>query len=132
MLVPKRFSRRTKKFRGACGKEKLLASLVGQRPAAYLSGLRVCFDQIYPQPSGGTGGTHRHIMESPFIRGTLSKLGAWDLHGDHRYEFSKNGMRSNFFQRIAKVHRSHIRESDDRNHEFRFQPVEDGICQSAA
>ena len=54
--------------------------------------LATAFDHIYLQPSGDVGLTGI-ILESPFIKGTLSKLGL-TLHGDHRYEY-KNAL--NFF-----------------------------------
>src|ERR1700744_468901 len=47
--------------------------------------LATAFDQIYLQPSGDVGLTGL-IMESPFIKGTLNKLGV-TFHGDHRYEY---------------------------------------------
>src|SRR5258708_9942761 len=47
--------------------------------------LATAFDQIYLQPSGDVGLTGI-IMESPFIKGTISKLGV-TFHGDHRYDF---------------------------------------------
>ena len=47
--------------------------------------LATAFDQIYLQPSGDVGLTGL-IMESPFIKGTLGKLGV-TFHGDHRYEY---------------------------------------------
>ena len=43
------------------------------------------FDQIYLQPSGDIGLTG-FMLESPFITGTLEKLGM-RFHGDHRYEY---------------------------------------------
>src|SRR3981081_1018517 len=54
--------------------------------------LATAFDHIYLQPSGDVGLTGV-IMESPFVKGTLSKLGM-TFHGDHRYEY-KNAL--NFF-----------------------------------
>jgi protease IV len=54
--------------------------------------LATAFDHIYLQPSGDVGLTGI-IMESPFIKGTLSKLGV-TFHGDHRYEY-KNAL--NFY-----------------------------------
>ena len=54
--------------------------------------LATAFDEIYLQPSGDVGLTGI-IMESPFIKGTLSKLGV-TFHGDHRYEY-KNAL--NFY-----------------------------------
>jgi len=47
--------------------------------------LATAFDHIYLQPSGDVGLTGI-ILESPFIKGTLSKLGV-TFHGDHRYEY---------------------------------------------
>ncbi|MBV9608907.1 MAG: S49 family peptidase, partial [Acidobacteria bacterium] len=47
--------------------------------------LATAFDQIYLQPSGDIGLTGV-LMESPFIKGTLAKLGT-QFHGDHRYEY---------------------------------------------
>src|SRR6202051_4465013 len=51
--------------------------------------LATAFDHIYLQPSGDVGLTGI-IMESPFIKDTLSKLGM-TFHGDHRYEY-KNAL----------------------------------------
>ncbi len=47
--------------------------------------LATAFDQIYLQPSGDVGLTGI-MLESPFIKGTLAKLGM-TFHGDHRYEY---------------------------------------------
>ena len=47
--------------------------------------LATAFDQIYLQPSGDIGLTGI-LFESPFIKGTLAKLGT-QFHGDHRYEY---------------------------------------------
>src|SRR6478672_2644612 len=47
--------------------------------------LATAFDQIYLQPSGDIGLTG-FILESPFVTGTLEKLGM-RFHGDHRYEY---------------------------------------------
>jgi protease-4 len=51
--------------------------------------LATAFDHIYLQPSGDVGLTGI-IMESPFIKDALSKLGM-TFHGDHRYEY-KNAL----------------------------------------
>jgi protease IV len=51
--------------------------------------LATAFDQIYLQPSGDIGLTGI-ILESPFVKGTLAKLGM-TFHGDHRYEY-KNAL----------------------------------------
>ncbi len=47
--------------------------------------LATSFDQIYLQPSGDVQLTGV-LMESPFVKGTLDKLGM-KFHGDHRYEY---------------------------------------------
>ncbi|HKW24925.1 MAG TPA: S49 family peptidase, partial [Terriglobales bacterium] len=47
--------------------------------------LATAFDQIYLQPSGDIGLTGL-MLESPFLSGTLQKLGM-PFHGDHRYEY---------------------------------------------
>jgi protease-4 len=47
--------------------------------------LATAFDQIYLQPSGDIGLTGV-ILESPFVKNTLAKLGM-KFHGDHRYEY---------------------------------------------
>ena len=60
--------------------------------------LATAFDPIYLQPSGDVGLTGI-IMESPFIKGALSKLGV-TFHGDHRYEY-KNAL--NFFNPSSNV-----------------------------
>jgi len=79
--------------------------------------LATAFDQIYLQPSGDVGLTGI-IMESPFIKGTLSKLGV-TFHGDHRYEY-KNAL--NFFTE-TKYTGPH-KEAIDRDHDFMVQPDE--------
>ncbi len=47
--------------------------------------IATAFDQIWLQPSGDIGLTG-NMLESPFVKGTLNKLGA-SFHGDHRYEY---------------------------------------------
>ncbi len=47
--------------------------------------LATAFDHIYLQPSGDVGLTGI-LWETPFIKGTLAKLGV-TFHGDHRYEY---------------------------------------------
>src|SRR5690348_4270692 len=56
---------------------------VGPGNKAYY--LATAFDQIYLQPSGDIGLTGL-MLESPFLSGTLQKLGM-PFHGDHRYEY---------------------------------------------
>ncbi|HEV8524746.1 MAG TPA: signal peptide peptidase SppA [Terriglobales bacterium] len=51
--------------------------------------LATAFDEIWLQPSGDIGLTGA-IAESPFLRGTLEKLGM-RFRGDHRYEY-KNAL----------------------------------------
>jgi protease-4 len=51
--------------------------------------LATAFDQIYLQPSGDVGLTGI-MLEAPFVKGTLEKLGM-RFHGDHRYEY-KNAL----------------------------------------
>src|SRR5467141_1548265 len=51
--------------------------------------LATSFDQIYMQPSGDIGLTGL-MLESPFVKGTLEKLGM-RFHGDHRYQY-KNAL----------------------------------------
>src|ERR1700693_1940043 len=85
--------------------------------------LATAFDQIYVQPSGDVGLTGI-IMESPFIKGTLSKLGL-TLHGDHRYEY-KNAF--NFFTE-TKYTGPH-KEAMTAIMTSWFNQMKDGICQA--
>jgi protease IV len=85
--------------------------------------LATAFDQIYLQPSGDVGLTGI-IMESPFIKGTLSKLGM-TFHGDHRYEY-KNAL--NFFteNKYTPPHR----EAMAGIMTSWFNQMKEGICQA--
>src|ERR1700692_2887010 len=85
--------------------------------------LATAFDQIYVQPSGDVGLTGI-IMESPFIKGTLSKLGV-TFHGDHRYEY-KNAL--NFFTE-TKYTAPH-KEAMTAIMTSWFNQMKDGICQA--
>ena len=85
--------------------------------------LATAFDQIYLQPSGDVGLTGI-IMESPFIKGTLSKLGM-TFHGDHRYEY-KNAL--NFFTE-SKYTPPH-REAMTTIMTSWFNQMKEGICQA--
>src|SRR5258708_7721104 len=85
--------------------------------------LATAFDQIYLQPSGDVGLTGI-IMESPFIKGTLSKLGV-TFHGDHRYEY-KNAL--NFFTE-TKYTGPH-KEAMNAIMTSWFNQMKDGICQA--
>jgi len=85
--------------------------------------LATAFDQIYLQPSGDVGLTGI-IMESPFIKGTLSKLGM-TFHGDHRYEY-KNAL--NFYTE-SKYTTPH-KEAMTALMTSWFDQMKDGICQA--
>src|SRR6266481_1470023 len=85
--------------------------------------LATAFDHIYLHPSGDVGLTGI-IMESPFIKGTLSKLGL-TLHGDHRYEY-KNAL--NFFTE-SKYTGPH-KEAMTAIMTSWFTQMKDGICQA--
>src|SRR5208337_1368103 len=85
--------------------------------------LATAFDHIYLQPSGDVGLTGI-IMESPFIKGTLSKLGV-TFHGDHRYEY-KNAL--NFFTE-TKYTGPH-KEAMTAIMTSWFSQMKDGICQA--
>jgi protease IV len=85
--------------------------------------LATAFDQIYLQPSGDVGLTGI-IMESPFIKGTLSKLGM-TFHGDHRYEY-KNAL--NFYTE-TKYTAPH-KEAMTAIMNSWFNQMKDGICQA--
>src|SRR5262249_12734367 len=64
--------------------------------------LATAFDQIWLQPSGDIGLTGL-IVETPFIRGTLEKLGM-KFHGDHRYEY-KNALNVLTEKKYTPAHR---------------------------
>jgi protease-4 len=85
--------------------------------------LATAFDQIYLQPSGDVGLTGI-MMESPFIKGTLSKLGM-TFRGDHRYEY-KNAL--NFYTE-TKYTGPH-KEAMTAILNSWFNQMKDGICQA--
>src|SRR5258706_2093182 len=85
--------------------------------------LATAFDHIYMQPSGDVGLTGI-IMESPFIKGTLAKLGM-TFHGDHRYEY-KNAL--NFFTE-TKYTGPH-KEAMTAIMTSWFNQMKGGICQA--
>lgn len=85
--------------------------------------LATAFDRIYLQPSGDVGLTGI-ILESPFVKGTLSKLGV-TFHGDHRYEY-KNAL--NFFTE-TKYTGPH-KEAMTAIMTSWFNQMKDGICQA--
>jgi protease-4 len=83
--------------------------------------LATAFDQIYLQPSGDIGLTGI-MFESPFIKGTLAKLGV-TFHGDHRYEY-KNAL--NFYTE-SKYTAPH-KEAMTALMNSWFGQIRDGIC----
>jgi protease IV len=83
--------------------------------------LATAFDEIYLQPSGDVGLTGI-IMESPFIKGTLGKLGV-SFHGDHRYEY-KNAL--NFYTE-SKFTAPH-KEAMTAIMNAWFNQMKDGVC----
>jgi protease IV len=85
--------------------------------------LATAFDHIYLQPSGDVGLTGV-IMESPFIKDTLSKLGM-TFHGDHRYEY-KNALN---FLTETKYTGPH-KEAMTALMTSWFNQMKDGICQA--
>ena len=85
--------------------------------------LATAFDHIYLQPSGDVGLTGI-IMESPFIKGTLGKLGV-TFHGDHRYEYKAA---LNFYTE-SKYTVAHKEEMTSIMDSW-FNQMKDGICQA--
>ena len=85
--------------------------------------LATAFDQIYLQPSGDVGLTGI-IMESPFVKGTLGKLGV-TFHGDHRYEY-KNAMNFYTETKFTPPHK----EAMTAIMTSWFNQMKDGVCQA--
>ena len=85
--------------------------------------LATAFDQIYLQPSGDVGLTGI-MIESPFIKGTLSKLGM-TFHGDHRYEY-KNALNLFTETKYTAPHK----EAETALMNSWFGQVKDGICKA--
>lgn len=94
---------------------------VGPGNGAYY--LATAFDQIYLQPSGDIGLTG-FLLESPFIKGTLEKLGT-RFHGDHRYEYKAA---LNFFTE-SKYTPPHKEEMTAVMNSW-FGQLKDGVCQA--
>jgi protease IV len=85
--------------------------------------LATSFNQIYLQPSGDIGLTGI-IVETPFIKGTLSKLGM-SFHGDHRYEFK------NFYNVFTETkYTAAHKEAEAALMNSWFGQIKDGICQA--
>lgn len=85
--------------------------------------LATAFDQIYLQPSGDIGLTGI-IMESPFVKGTLGKLGI-TFHGDHRYEY-KNALNLFTETKYTAPHK----EAMTAIMMSWFNQMKEGICQA--
>jgi len=85
--------------------------------------LATSFDQIYLQPSGDIGLTGI-IMESPFVKGTLSKLGV-TFHGGQRYEY-KNAFNFYTETKFTPAHK----EAMTAVMTSWFNQMKDGICQA--
>jgi protease-4 len=85
--------------------------------------LATAFDHIYLQPSGDVGLTGV-ILESSFIKGTLSKLGM-TFHGDHRYEY-KNAL--NYY--TDTKYSGPYKEAMTAIMTSWFNQMKDGICQA--
>ena len=85
--------------------------------------LATAFDHIYLQPSGDVGLTGI-IMESPFVKGTLGKLGI-TFHGDHRYEYKAA---LNFYteSKYTDAHKEEMTAIMDSW----FKQMKDGICEA--
>ena len=85
--------------------------------------LATAFDQIYLQPSGDVGLTGI-IMESPFIKGTLSKLGM-QFQGKSRYEY-KNALNFYTETKFTSAHK----EAMTAIMNSWFNQMKDGVCQA--
>jgi protease IV len=83
--------------------------------------LATAFDQIYLQPSGDVGLTGI-MLETPFIKGTLDKLGA-RFHGDHRYEY-KNALNTFTEAKYTPPHK----EAMEKIMNSWMGQLKDGIC----
>jgi protease-4 len=83
--------------------------------------LATAFDQIYLQPSGDIGLTGV-MLETPFVKGTLDKLGM-RFHGDHRYEY-KSALNTLTESKYTPPHR----EEMEKVMNSWFGQMKDGIC----
>jgi protease-4 len=83
--------------------------------------LATSFDQIYLQPSGDIGLTGV-MLETPFVKGTLEKLGM-RFHGDHRYEY-KNAMNTFTETKFTAPHK----EALEKVLTSWFGQLKEGIC----
>jgi len=85
--------------------------------------LATAFDQIYLQPSGDVGLTGI-ILQTPFVKGTLAKLGM-SFHGDHRYEY-KNALNTFTETKYTTPHK----EALSAVMNSWFGQLREGICQA--
>ena len=85
--------------------------------------LATAFDQIYLQPSGDIGLTGI-MLESPFVTGTLEKLGM-KFHGDHRYEY-----KSALNTLVEKKYTPAEREENSAIVTSWVSQMREGICQA--
>jgi len=85
--------------------------------------LATAFDQIYLQPSGDIGLTGI-MLESPFIKGTLSKLGM-TFQGESRYEY-KNALNTLTQTKFTAAHK----EAMTALMNSWFSQMKEGICQT--
>ena len=83
--------------------------------------LAAAFDQIYLQPSGDVGLTGV-MLETPFIKGTLNKLGA-SFHGDQRYQY-KNAFNTFTETKYTPAHK----EAMEKVMNSWVGQLKDGIC----
>jgi protease IV len=83
--------------------------------------LATAFDQIYLQPSGDVGLTGV-MLETPFIKDTLNKLGG-SFHGDHRYEY-KNALNTFTETKYTPPHK----EAMEKVMNSWMGQLKDGIC----
>jgi protease IV len=83
--------------------------------------LATAFDQVYLQPSGDVGLTGV-MLETPFVKGTLDKLGM-RFHGDHRYEY-KNALNTFTETQYTAPHK----EALEKVMNSWFGQLKDGIC----
>lgn len=85
--------------------------------------LATAFDQIYLQPSGDVGLTGI-ILQTPFVKGTLAKLGM-SFHGDHRYEY-KNALNTFTETKYTAPHKEALSVVMNSW----FGQLREGICQA--
>jgi protease IV len=83
--------------------------------------LATAFEKVYLQPSGDVGLTGI-MLQSPFLKGTLAKLGT-EFHGDHRYEY-KTALNLFTESKFTPAHR----EEDKAIVDSWFSQMKEGIC----